>query len=332
MNKLNGNIDEYIRSSPNVLKKFFTYINVIKGLSLNSVHTYYYNLRIFCLYIIKVYYDKTIRIDELDNNEKSKLINQYVDEEFFSKITSDDIQEYLYYIQVSHNNCKSSRANRLSTLKSFYKYLNKNNIIQENPVTLIESVKKDKRLPKFLSTDECKTLLEYAYVNSDYRNYTILVLFMNTGLRLDELVNVNINQFASNSIRIFGKGSKDRELFLNDACMDVIHKYIEQRLQYKKIIDEDALFVSEQTGKRLSHRRVEQIVTELINKSGLNGKGYTPHTLRHTAATIMYHNGVDIRVIKDILGHESLATTQIYTHTANSQIKNALDKISLSVD
>ena len=272
MNKLNGNIDEYIRSSPNVLKKFFTYINVIKGLSLNSVHTYYYNLRIFCLYIIKVYYDKTIRIDELDNNEKSKLINQYVNEEFFSKITCDDIQEYLYYIQISHNNCKSSRANRLSTLKSFYKYLNKNNIIQENPVTLIESVKKDKRLPKFLSTDECKTLLEYAYVNSDYRNYAILVLFMNTGLRLDELVNVNINQFASNSIRIFGKGSKERIILVTDRAKSFLERYIETaRALIPKGFpvppqDEDSPVFINNTGYRLQTRTVRNVINEVVEK------------------------------------------------------------------
>ena len=241
-----------------------------------------------------------------------------------STITKRDIINYLDYARSNDNGAKA-RARKLSALRGFFGYLcHQINELSENPTDNIKLGSPKKSLPKYLSASESIRLLKN--IQSDFyeRDYCIITLFLNCGMRLAELVTIDLSDFRDDTIRIVGKGNKERLVYLNDACLSSLRRYQKARAALPNLADKDALFVSKRTGKRLSARRVEQIVARCLQSAGLSGRGFSPHKLRHTAATLMYQGGVDMLALKEILGHENVSTTQIYTHINRDQLRQAV--------
>ncbi len=311
--------------APSFLKDFLYYMLTIKGLSPKTVEAYYIDLRGFLRYL-KAIKDNTKIIDIKDIDISD------MDKSYLEKFTLSDAYEYLTYMMEEHNNRASARARKVSSLRSFFKYLTtKSHILSENPIKELEVPSLKKGMPKYLSLEESLELLSVANNGLNLRDYCILVFFLNCGMRLSELVGINLTDIKGNSLTLLGKGNKERIVFLNNACILAYENYFAERKLIKaKPGSENALFLSKQ-GKRISGRRVEQIVKDYFEKAGINSEGYSPHKLRHTAATLMYqHGGVDIRVLKEVLGHVSIATTEIYTHVANKQVEAAIDSSPLA--
>ncbi len=243
-------------------------------------------------------------------------------------VTTSEIYEFMYYITRERDNSAAARARKLSSVKGFYKFLtNKMKLLEKNPADDVGTPAQKKRLPKYLSLNESIELLKN--IRSDFyeRDYCIITLFLNCGMRLSELVNINITDIHEDgTIRIVGKGDKERLVYLNDACISALRRLCEARAKLPNLQDQKALFVSGKTGKRLSARRVQQIVDSCLKTAGLSGKGYSTHKLRHTAATMMYQEGhVDMLALKEILGHAHVSTTEIYTHLGTEQLRQAAD-------
>lgn len=238
--------------------------------------------------------------------------------------TLNDAYQYLRFLKDERGNSTASRARKTSALKQFYTYLHKKaKLIDENPLIDLELPRVKNKLPKYLSLEESLSLLQNIDSKFKERDYCIILLFLNCGMRLSELVGLNLNDFSKDnrSLRLFGKGSKERIVFLNDLCIDAIDDY----LRVRPPVDSSAMFLSANK-TRISKRRVQQIVEESLKRSGLGNLGITTHKLRHTAATIMYqHGNVDTLVLRDILGHKSIATTEIYTHLADDNLRKAAE-------
>lgn len=202
-------------------------------------------------------------------------------------------------------------------------------LIEENPTKNLETPKKKKSLPKHLTLEESmKFLVTIGGVHKD-RDFCIMTIFLNCGLRLSELCGLNFKDISENSIRVVGKGNKERIVYLNEACVNALNAYLKVRSN-GEVKDKNALFIS-RLKTRISPKTVQWIVKSNLEKAGLAGKGLSTHKLRHTAATLMYqHGGVDIRVLQEILGHESLSTTEIYTHISSTQLENAAKKSPLA--
>ena len=257
--------------------------------------------------------------------------------ETVSKITLDDIHSFLFYLTNTYNSKAATRARKVSSIRVFFNYLcNKAGLIEKNPAQNLETPKLDKRIPKYLTLDDSKKLLE-AVNDMDDRNkerdYAIITLFLNCGMRLSELVGINIQDidFGECKLNVIGKGNKERTIYLNKACVNAIEQYLNVRP--KEGIDynsKDALFLSERR-ERISRRTVQYIVEKELKKAGLDTTKYSTHKLRHTAATLMYQYGeVDIRALQELLGHASISTTEIYTHVANEQVRNAVENNPLA--
>lgn len=332
-----------VDAAPIALRKFITHISVIEGLATKTCINYFRDIILFFRYIISV---KRIDVKFEDdapvsaaaprNEDYIKIIEKItpvVDSAFLNMITKDDVTNFLFYLQ-KKGNSPYARNRRLSALKKFFRYCeNEIKIIDNNPTVNIAAAKQDKKLPKYLTLEESNLLLDSIDEGDNYeRNYCIITFFLNCGLRLSELVNIDIKDIEDDTLRIIGKGSKERILHLNNACMTALETYLNVRFSNKYFVkDKDALFISSNDGTRLTDRMVEKIVEKALKNAGLDGKGYSPHKLRHTAATLMYQYGnVDVLVLKDVLGHEKLDTTQIYTHTNSKQTREATDKNPLA--
>ncbi len=306
---------------------YLHYLAVVKGHSLQTVFNYYIDLRDFFQYLILQ--RGLCCEDTLDD-----FAWKQIDRSFLETISSGDILEYLYMLQ-RQKNCKATTRNRkLSALRGFFKYLlNVTNTITKDPTTNLENAKTAKALPKYLTADESVDLLNN--IQSDFyeRDFCMITLFLNCGMRLTELVRINISDLHEDTILLHGKGNKERLAYLTPACVAALTRYLRVRTSMQNIAvsDRDALFVSKRTGKRLSPRRIEQIVERALQSAGLSGKGFSPHKLRHTAATLMYQSGdVDILELKELLGHANVATTQIYTHLDQTQLRKAVNASPLS--
>ena len=266
---------------------------------------------------------------------KLQTVLQSLKIDIIKKVTTEDILSFLYYIANKLNSKPATRARKLSSIKSFFDYLNtkagKQYLIDNNPAYNIQAPKLEKRIPKHLSLDDSKKLLNVT-INEENRNnirdYAIITLFLNCGIRLSELVGINMGNidFNDNKLTVIGKGNKERTIYLNKACIKSIRDYISIRgNQGIKSDSRDALFLSERK-ERISNRTVQYIVERELRKAGLNTKKFSVHKLRHTAATLMYQYGnVDIRALQELLGHESISTTEIYTHVANEQVRSAVE-------
>ncbi|MCM1473847.1 MAG: tyrosine-type recombinase/integrase, partial [Muribaculaceae bacterium] len=249
------------------------------------------------------------------------------------KVSVSDVYNFIFYVSDERNNNQRTRYRKLSSLRSFFKYLIKiKHIIEKDPTIDIDMPSPKSALPKYLSLEESKHLLETASNSDSLRDYCMITLLLNCGMRLSELISINIADidFTENRIKILGKGEKERIIYLNNACISSLKNYLEIRKDNSKAENEPALFISSRN-KRISKRRVQQIVEKTIRNAELDGKGITTHKLRHTAATLMYQYGeADILTLKELLGHSSISTTEIYTHINNEQVRNAVENNPLA--
>lgn len=309
---------------PQILSDFLNYLQTIKGKSINTVRVYFYDLRVFFRFvkIHKNLVNSDIDFEEID------ICDISVDT--LKDLKLSDLYSYMSFVTNSRDNSYSARARKVASLKSFFNYLkNKAKVITINPATELESPKIMKRLPRYLNVEESKKLLSSVDGKYSERDFAILTLFLNCGMRLSELVGININNIKNNSLTILGKGDKERNIPLNSACLEAIDEYMKVR-QVTGVKDKNALFLSERK-QRISKESVQKIVKKYIRSSGLDPQRYSTHKLRHTAATLMYKYGkVDIRALQELLGHESVSTTEIYTHLDSQQLKDAIDKNPLA--
>lgn len=309
---------------PEPLREFLSYILTIRGLSPRTVDGYYIELRTF-LRFLKLY-----RADQLNPEDFAKTPIIDISTEIICGIKLADVYAYLNFAHSELGNAASARARKVSALSSFYKFLSTKTLyMTDNPIKNLDRPSIKRALPKYLTLDESNELLETVDLSDSARDYCMLTLFLNCGMRLSELVAINRSDIRDdNTLKLLGKGNKERIVYLNQACLEAIHTYIEDSKKVKR--QNDALFVGK-NGRRLSPRRVEQIIGECLKSAGLSGKGYTPHKLRHTAATLMYQYGnVDVRILKEILGHANLNTTELYTHISNRQLEQAADSSPLA--
>ena len=320
--------------NPEFLNSFLDYSIIILNKSLNSVKEYNYDLNMFLKYM-KIHFKLT-----KETNFKKISIKDFP-VEIIKKIKLDDIHAFLSYLAINKSSKPATRARKISTIRIFFNYLcKKANLIQENPAQDLETPKLDKRLPKHLSLDDSMRLLKVAKNEDDEtkeRDFAIITLFLNCGLRLSELVGINIQDIDFNdyTLNVIGKGNKERTIYLNKACVDAIKEYINVRP--KEGVKNDnknsnkALFLSNRK-ERISNRTVQYIVERELRKTGLDTSKYSTHKLRHTAATLMYQYGqVDIRALQELLGHKSISTTEIYTHVNNEQVRDAIEKNPIGI-
>ena len=318
---------EILLSCPPIIRDFLTYNETIKGKSSRSVEEYFLDLQTFFRYLLLIRgkTDPKTAFEDIDIS--------VVDAELISTVTISDLYAFIVFCKDERGNNAATRARKTSTLRIFFKYLTSQiHLLETNPAEMLESPKVKNALPKHLTLEDSLELLSSVDGPNKERDYCILTLFLNCGMRLSELCGLNLSDIrADGTLRLLGKGNKERIVYINQACADAIKAYLEVRpndaINYA---DRNALFIS-RNKKRISNKTVQHIVKTYLEKAGLGGQGFSTHKLRHTAATLMYqHGNVDIRVLKDILGHANLGTTQIYTHISNAQIKNAIDSNPLS--
>lgn len=320
-------LNDYRTETPPVLRDFLAYHETVKAHSRRTVDEYFLDLRNFFRYM-KQSRDPSLREKRLD---EISILDVNLD--LVKSVTLTDIYGYMTYLsrdRVRHQNSSisdfglnsASRARKIATLRSFYNYLtNKVHLLDENPVKDIDSPKTKKSLPKYLTLDESLRLLESVDGKNRERDYCILTLFLNCGLRISELVGLNLNDIQDEALRILGKGDKTRIVYLNDACKDALRQYMAVRRPISGR-DGNALFLSGQN-KRISRSGVHALVKKHLGGAGLDASEYSSHKLRHTAATLMLQNGVDVKAVQEVLGHEHLNTTEIYTHIDNEALRIA---------
>ncbi|MBQ2938195.1 MAG: tyrosine recombinase XerC [Clostridia bacterium] len=320
-------------NNPDYLNSFLDYTITILNKSPNTVKEYNYDLAMFLKFI-------KIRFNITKEEDFSEITIKDISLDTIKKIKLDDIHAFLSYLTNTYHSKAATRARKASSIRVFFNYLSqKANLIEFNPAQNLETPKLDRRLPKYLSLDDSKKLLNAA-ANKDNRNsqrdYAIITLFLNCGMRLSELVGINLKDinFSDCKMTVIGKGNKERTIYLNKACMKAIKDYLEVRpkegIKTDRLNSKNALFLSERK-ERISKRTVQYIVDKELSAAGLDSSKYSVHKLRHTAATLMYQYGnVDIRALQEVLGHESISTTEIYTHVANVQAREAIENNPLA--
>ena len=305
---------------PQILREFLSYHETIKGQSQRTIQEYYLDLRMFLRFMVLVKNEMPY-----DTPLEDIPIRQ-VDLKFIKTITITDIFDFLSYLANDRNDGigTAARSRKLSAIKSFYKYLTvRTKQLDENPVKDVEYPKIRKSLPKYLTLEESKRLLSSVDGPNAKRDYAILMLFLNCGIRRSELVGLNLNDVYEDRIRVVGKGNKERIVYFGSACKNAIDDYLIERRQ-KELSDNRALFGSRDSN-RISVSAVHRLVKKHMLQAGLDPGQYSAHKLRHTAATLMISNGVDIKTVQEVLGHEHLNTTEIYTHIENTELKIAAE-------
>ncbi len=315
---------------PPYLQEYLNYIETVKLRSQLTVKNYYTDIKLFLRFL-------KVNNDLADEEDFDNIKIEDTPEELVKNATLTDLLAFLTYTSSERENKAQARARKAVALRQFFKYLTvKKMWFEVSPAQNLELPTPKKTLPKHLTVEQATELLKTCSDFkdwSDYRDYCMITFFLNCGMRLSELVGINITDYIDTKeggvrvqrIKVLGKGSKERIVYLNPACVAAYDNYIKVRPDTK----DKALFISKRL-KRISNRRVEQIIDEKLKLSGLSGMGFSVHKLRHTAATLMYQNGVDVRALKEVLGHENLDTTQIYTHVANEQIRSAVNKNPLA--
>lgn len=315
----------YSEDCPVYLSDFLFYLKVVKARAERTVEAYYIDLRTFLRYLKLINHAVP---SEMPMNE-IQICDTPTD--YIKSFTLNQAYEYLYYTSSDLGNNTTTRARKTSSLKQFFNYLHKKSgIISANPIADLEIPSVKTRLPKYLSLEESIELLKDIDSPFPERDYCILTLFLNCGMRLSELVGLNIKDISieSYTMRLLGKGNKERIIYINSACAEALKSYLAVRPN--EPAEPKALFLSRRKS-RISKRRVQQIVEESLLSAGLENKGISTHKLRHTAATLMYqHGNVDPLVLKEILGHKSIATTEIYTHLSSDNLKKAAESSPLS--
>ena len=326
---------DYRNEAPEIIKGFLIYHETIKAHSKATVDEYYLDLRNFFRFM-KLKRNMVPRDSELDSISISVS-----DLDLVKSVTLSDFYDYLSFLsrdkivnERSHSPDyglkASSRARKVSTLRSFYKYLtNKAKLLDTNPLQDIDSPKIPKTLPRYLTLSEAERLLDAVDGPNKERDYCILCIFLNCGLRISEIVGLNVQDIRGDHIRVFGKGSKERVVYINDSVADALNDYLTVRKIQNTSDGSSALFLSNRK-KRMSRETVHALVKKYLTTAGLDADKYSAHKLRHTAATLMLQNGVDVRTLQELLGHENLNTTQIYTHIDNTELKIAANSNPLN--
>ena len=315
---------DYYTTMPRAVQNFLNYQSTIKNKSENTIDQYCLDLRLF----LKFLYCERNHISVHDEDAFNAVDISDIPDEFFRTVTLDDAYRFLSYCLTERSNHEKSRARKVSCIRSFFKYLKLNQIIDDNPMINLDSPKMKKSLPKYLTVTQAQKLLMSVSGTNKERDYCILTFFLNCGMRLSELCSLDYNKFRVTddavTVSITGKGNKERTVYLNHACVAALKSYMAVRPK-DGVKDRYALFLSNRL-TRISPKTVQHLVEVYIAKAGLGDQGYSVHKLRHTAATLMYQTGqVDLLELKEILGHENLNTTQIYTHLLDSSLKAAVD-------
>lgn len=308
---------DYRTEAPPILRDFLVYHETIQGHSRRTVDEYYLDLRNFFRFLkqSKNLVSKDTPLDDISIAD--------VDLSLVRDVTLTDIYSYMNYLSRDRGLNNASRARKVATIRSFYKYLtNKAKLLETNPVQDLDSPRLKKSLPKYLNLDESLELLDSVDGKNSTRDYCILTLFLNCGLRISELVGLNKTDVRGDQLRVLGKGNKERMLYLNDACRRALEDWLTER-DALTLVDQNALFVTLQNRRRISTAAVHKLVKKHLAAAGLDSTQYSSHKLRHTAATLMLQNGVDVRTLQEVLGHDHLNTTQIYTHVDNEDLRAA---------
>ncbi len=315
---------EELAALPALVRNYLNYLAGVKNKSQLTVLEYASDLRMFFRFIAKSrgLCDKSVPFDEINISLMS--------DEVICSVSLEEAYSFLFFCRNERKNDNNARARKAVAVKRFYRYLEVNDKIQENRIAFLESPQTKKSLPKYLTLEQSVKLLNSVEGKFKERDYCILTLFLNCGLRLSELVGINLSHIKDdNTLTVLGKGNKERTVYLNEACVRAISSYMAVR-PADGLKDRDALFISSQK-RRISNQSVQKIVEGCLKRSGLDGLGFSTHKLRHTAATLMYQYGnVDPLQLKEILGHENLSTTEIYTHIHQDQLKQAVDSNPLN--
>jgi len=334
--------NKYYDAAPQTVKDFIYYEQIVKGRSELTVKNYYNDLRTFFRFC-------KIKNGRADPEDFSKIDISDITEEEIKAVDLQTAQEFLVYMKTEKNNEQKARYRKAVALRQFYKFLTNNrNMFKVSPMANLELPTPKPALPKYLTFEQALEMLTHIETPDKKRDYCIVVFFLNCGMRLSELVGINLKDIRCThdseggevySLKVLGKGSKERVIYLNNACVNAYMDYLAPEETDPEIrqtagrrdmsAKTDALFISRRK-TRISNRRVQQIVEQCFKSCGLDNMGLSVHKLRHTAATLMYRNGVDVRVLKDVLGHENLNTTQIYTHVSSSQMENAMKQNPLA--
>ena len=326
---------------PQVLRDFLIYHETIKGQSSLTISEYYLDLRMFFRFMMLMRNDMPIhtRLDDIPIKD--------IDLDFIRSITTSDIFDFLSYLANDRTSnpdaavpdygiTPASRARKLSALKSFYKYLTvRTKQLTENPVADLEYPKLRKSLPKYLTLEQSASLLKAVSGPNEKRDYAILMIFLNCGIRRSELVGLNLTDVYDDRLRVVGKGNKERFVYFGTPCRKAIDAYLPER--NKKVLSDNRALFGSRNGNRISTDAVHALVKKALLQAGLDASQFSAHKLRHTAATMMLSGGVDVKTVQEVLGHENLNTTQIYTHIENTELKiaaeaNPLSKIDFSED
>lgn len=319
---------------PQVLRDFLAYHETIKGQSTKTISEYYLDLRMFLRFVKLMRNDMPIhtRLDDLPIND--------IDIQFVREITTSEIFDFLSYLANDRNPAPdspapdygisaTSRARKLSAIKSFYKYLTvRTKQLIENPVADLEYPKLRKSLPKYLTMEQSAALLQAVSGSNEKRDYAILMIFLNCGIRRSELVGLNLTDIYEDRLRIVGKGNKERFVYFGSACRKAIDAYLVER--HKKVLSDNRALFGSRDNNRISVTAVHRLVKKALLQAGLDSTQFSAHKLRHTAATMMLSGGVDVKTVQEVLGHENLNTTQIYTHIENTELKIAAEANPLS--
>lgn len=319
---------------PQILRDFLVYHETIKGQSPLTIHEYYLDLRMFLRFMKLMRSDMPIRtcLDDIPIKD--------IDLNFIASITTSDVYDFLAYLSSDrvqdpdalvpeYGISPTARARKLSALKSFFKYLTvRTKLLSENPVADLEYPKLRKSLPKYLTMEECTKLLQSVSGQNEKRDYAILMLFLGCGIRRSELVGLNITDVYEDRIRVVGKGNKERFVYFGASCRKAIDDYMQER--NKKVLSDNRALFGSRDGNRISVSAVHRLVKKALLQAGLDATQFSAHKLRHTAATMMLSGGVDVKTVQEVLGHENLNTTQIYTHIENTELKLAAEANPLS--
>ena len=316
---------------PQVLREFLSYHETIKGQSQRTISEYYLDLRMFLRFM------RLVKEEMPYDTPLDAISIKSLDIEFIKTITITDIFDFLSYLandrqselSVDPGIGAAARSRKLSAIKSFYKYLTvRTKLLTVNPVKDVEFPKIRKSLPKYLTLEESRRLLSSVHGVNEKRDYAILMLFLNCGIRRSELVGLNLSDVYEDRIRVTGKGNKERIVYFGSACKAAIDAYLPQR--NKKVLSDNRALFGSRDNNRISVTAVHRLVKKHMLAAGLDPSQYSAHKLRHTAATLMVSNGVDIKTVQEVLGHEHLNTTEIYTHIENTELKIAAEANPIS--
>ena len=325
-----NNDNEELKTFPRFLRSYANHLVAIEGKSEKTVCEYLLDLRTFFRYMVMLENDEMLSLEELESISIKHLT---IDDA--NRVDTQMIIDFIAYARNDRHNNSSTRNRKLSAIKSFFKHAyNKKHLIDQNPAADIDGIKASKALSKFLTIEEAVKLLET--VNSDIesktrvRDYSIIALFLNTGMRLSELVGLNVQSFDPelSFVKVVGKGNKERFVYFGSACRKAIDAYMPER--NKKVLSDNRALFGSRDNNRISVTAVHRLVKKALLQAGLDSTQFSAHKLRHTAATMMLSGGVDVKTVQEVLGHENLNTTQIYTHIENTELKIAAEANPLS--